>query len=60
MIGGAKDLYEAKKVAVHLLEVPKSKWGEMALEPGYEDGKQLGWIAIYNGNQAHIYKKEVA
>ena len=37
-----------------------TKWGQMALEPGYEDDEFVGWIAIYNGRQAHIYKQEVS
>ena len=58
MIGGAKDLWEAKKVAIQLLKVPLSKWGEVALEPGYdEEDELLGWIAFYKGQRADIYKQ---
>ena len=33
----AKDLYNAKKLAIEKLKIPKSKQGLLAIEPAYED-----------------------
>ena len=33
----AKDLYGAKQLAIKRLNVPKSKQGLLAIEPGYND-----------------------
>ena len=52
----ASTKYEAVKVARVALKVPKSKWGLLAVEPGYsEKGDLKGWIALFNSKKIEIY-----
>lgn len=51
----ANTLYEAKQLAIKKMKVPKKDRNLIAIEPGYEDDKQVGWIAFYNRQKLEIY-----
>jgi hypothetical protein len=51
----ANTLYEAKQLAIKKMNVPKKDRNLIAIELGYEDDKQVGWIAFYNRQKLEIY-----